>query len=63
MGDRFVGFRLILLHSPGGMFVAGDLFAMESYLRLRRVVRKCGHRWVALARRPSSIFVGGLEKR
>ena len=38
-------------------------FAMESYLRLRRGVRICGHRWVALARRPSSMVVGWLEER
>ena len=38
-------------------------FAMESCLRLRRRARIYGRRWVALARRPSSIFVGGLEKR
>ena len=38
-------------------------FAMESDLSLRRGFRICGHCWVALARRPSSIFVGGLEKR
>ena len=43
--------------------LAGDLFAMDTYLRLRRGVRICGHRWVALARRPSSIFVGCIRKR
>ena len=37
--------------------------AMESYLRLRRGVRICGHRWVGQAWLPSSIVLGGLEKR
>ena len=60
MGDRFVGFRLLLLHSHCEVLVAGDPFAMESYLHLRRGVRMCGLGWVALARRPSSLFVGGL---
>ena len=61
MGDRFVGFLLLLLHSHWGMIVADDVFAMEFYLRLRSGVRICGHRWAALARHPSSSFVGCLD--
>ena len=58
------GFSFAAPPFPPGAAVACHFFVMESYLPLlRRAVRKCGHRWVALARRPSSIFVGGLEKR
>ena len=45
------------------MSTKNPIFARFSHLRLLRGVRICGHRWVALARPPSSIFAVGLEKR